>query len=68
LELRRKRIADDIIERVVGNDMRDEIAALTALVTRKRRQTKYQEDQKLLAYLARQGFSYDDIRTVLDKA
>jgi len=64
-ELRKKRIASGIIEKVVGSDAADELAALRATIERKRRQTKYQDDKKLMQYLARQGFSYGDIKQAL---
>ena len=65
LELRQKHIADDIVRRVLAEDETDERAVLKELVDRKRKQTRYQDDQKLIAYLARQGFNYDDIKSVL---
>jgi regulatory protein len=66
MELKKKRVASDIIERVLadkegGNDQ----AALAEVVVRKRRQTKYQDDTKLMQYLARQGFGYGDIKAAL---
>ncbi|MGC1177165.1 MAG: RecX family transcriptional regulator [Candidatus Saccharimonadales bacterium] len=64
-ELRKKRIADDIIQKVIGTDQQDEQAALRDVIERKRRQTKYQDDLKLMQYLARQGFNYDDIKSAL---
>lgn len=65
LELRKKRVADNIIEEAVGRESSDEQAALMEIIERKRRQTKYQDDLKLMQYLARQGFNYDDIKTAL---
>lgn len=64
-ELRKKHIANDTIERVVGSEPADELAALRAVIERKRRQAKYQDDTKLMQYLARQGFKYGDIKTAL---
>jgi regulatory protein len=68
MELRKKRVADDIIQRVVGSDITEEQTALQAVIERKRRQTKYQDDLKLMQYLARQGFNYDDIKSALHKS
>ena len=65
LELRQKRIADDIISEVLAEDETDERQVLRDLVEKKRRQTKYQDKQKLMMYLAGQGFNYDDIKAVL---
>lgn len=64
-ELRAKRIADDITESVLAEDETDERQVLRELVERKRKQTRYQDDLKLMQYLARQGFGYDDIKAVL---
>lgn len=64
-ELRKKHVADKIIEEAIGSEHSDEEVALLELVTRKRRQTRYQDDLKLMQYLARQGFNYDDIKSVL---
>lgn len=64
-ELRQKRVGSDTIDAVLQADEADERQVLRELVERKRRQTRYQDDQKLIQYLARQGFSYDDIKVVL---
>ena len=64
-ELRQKHVADDIIGQALAEDEADELAVLRELVSRRRRQTRYQDDQKLMQYLARQGFSYDDIKSAL---
>jgi regulatory protein len=65
MELRKKRISDDIIREVTGDKDKDERTALSSVIERKRRQAKYQDDQKLMQYLARQGFNYNDIKTAL---
>lgn len=67
-ELRKKRVPDDIIERAIGEEPEDEKAALDAVIERKRRQAKYQDNEKLMQYLARQGFSYGDIKSALDES
>ncbi|MDB5165033.1 MAG: regulatory protein RecX [Candidatus Saccharibacteria bacterium] len=66
-DLRKKRISSEIIEQAVGHDSEVEASALEHIIARKRKQTKYQEDEKLMQYLARQGFSYDDIKRALHK-
>ena len=66
-ELRQKHVTGEVIEQVVGNDSSDEQAALLAVIERKRRQNKYQDDLKLMQYLARQGFGYSDIKSALNK-
>jgi len=67
LELRQKRVSDEIISQALVADKADDKDALRELVTKKRTQSRYQDDQKLIAYLARQGFGYDDIKLVLEE-
>ncbi len=67
-ELRAKRIRDDIIDEVLGNDETDEREVLRELVARKQKQTKYQDKMKLMQYLSRQGYNYGDIKDVLDES
>lgn len=64
-ELRQKRIADDIIEQVLAEDETDEREVLRELVERKRH--RYPDKLKFMQYLSRQGFNYDDIKTVLEE-
>jgi regulatory protein len=65
LELRKKHVADEVVQAVVGTESEDEQAALQAIITSKRRQAKYRDDLKLMQYLARQGFNYGDIKAAL---
>lgn len=67
-ELRQKRVSQEVIDQVLTEDMTDERQELRLLVEKKRRQTKYQDDLKLMQFLARQGFSYGDIKEVLNEA
>jgi regulatory protein len=64
-ELRSKHVADEIIQQVLRNDETTDQTELQAIIIRKRRQTKYQDDAKLMQYLARQGFGYEDIKAAL---
>jgi regulatory protein len=64
-ELRQKHVADDIIQAAVGNEAEDEQSALRTMIERKRRQSKYRDDLKLMQYLAGQGFNYGDIKAAL---
>jgi regulatory protein len=68
MELRKKRISDAIIEQAIGTEAEDEKAALDEVIARKRRQSKYQDNEKLMQYLARQGFNYSDIKEALSKS
>jgi regulatory protein len=43
-----------------------EIAGLVELAEKKRRLPQYQEESKLMGYLARQGFSYERIKRALE--
>lgn len=65
-ELKQKHVRDEIITEVLEEDDTDERQVLMDLVAKKRQQTRYQDAQKLMAYLLRQGFNYGDIRQVLD--
>jgi regulatory protein len=65
LELKQKRIPDEIIKSVLSEDDADEVEVLQAEIEKKRRQTRYQDETKLIAYLARQGYRYDDIKQAL---
>lgn len=67
LELRQKHIGDGIIRQVLAEDETDECTLLRDLIKKKRKATRYQDDQKLIAYLARQGFNYDDIKATLEE-
>lgn len=66
LELRKKRVASDIIDEVLRETVTNDDTALNEIIERKRRQTKYQDDLKLMQYLARQGFSYGDIKRAIN--
>jgi len=65
-ELRQKRIANDTIDKVLAEDQTDEHEVLRELVSKKRRQSRYQDDLKLMQYLSRQGYNYNDIKSVLN--
>ncbi len=63
VELRAKGVSGSIIEEVLGESLRSDTTELAKMIAKKR--SKYDDDQKLMAYLARQGFSYDDIKSAL---
>lgn len=67
VELKQKRISDEIIQKVLSKDEADELEVLKQLVIKKRTQTRYQDDKKLMQYLAGQGFGYADIKAALQK-
>jgi regulatory protein len=65
-ELRKKHVSGEAIDKALGDERQPEQDALLSIIATKRRQTKYQDDLKLMQYLARQGFNYDDIKSALD--
>lgn len=65
-ELAQKGVAKEIIDKVLVENEATDQDMLKKLITKKSRQTKYQDTQKLIEYLLRQGFSYDDIKKCLD--
>jgi regulatory protein len=66
MELRQKQVPSTIIEQVLSEDEVDERQSLRELIIKKRSQLKYRDDPtKLMQYLARQGFGYDDIKAML---
>lgn len=64
-ELRIKRVSDTIVKQVLQEDETNDYDVLMLEIEKKRRQTRYQDDQKLMQYLARQGYGYDDIKRAL---
>ena len=64
-ELQQKHVAERIIDRVLQEDQTDEQTVLMRLIEKKRQ--RYVDDVKLMQYLARQGFGYDDIKSALEK-
>jgi len=62
-ELRAKHVSEEVIEQALTEDETDELQVLRDLVAKKR--PRYPDNLKLMQYLARQGFSYDDIKQVL---
>lgn len=67
MELKQKRIPADIIDAVLAQDkdQTDERDVLRQLVAKKR--ARYPDNLKLMQYLARQGYNYGDIKSVLSE-
>ncbi len=63
-ELRTKGVEQSIVDQLITESDRTDEDELQKVITKKR--SKYPDDQKLMAYLARQGFSYDDIKSALE--
>lgn len=66
LELRQKHVSDEIIQKVMQTATKAlEKQSLMTILRSKRKQTRYKDDLKLMQYLSRQGFNYDDIKTAM---
>ena len=66
-ELYAKGIDSKIIATLLQNENISEKDNLQQLIEKKRKLARYQDDQKLIHYLLRQGFNYEDIKMVLDE-
>lgn len=64
-ELSAKGVERTIIERLLDQTDRDDQDELQKIIAKKR--SRYDDEQKFMAYLARQGFSYDDIKAALSQ-
>ena len=58
---------DDIAGALDELDPEDELGALVEVIEKKRRQPQYRESEKLMGYLARQGYSYELIKKALER-
>jgi SOS response regulatory protein OraA/RecX len=65
-ELRVKGVDLQIIEKHLADSARTDDDELRKVIAKK--SGRYGDPQKLMQYLARQGFSYDDIKTALQDA
>lgn len=63
-ELAAKGIAPSIVEAIFAESDRNDSEELAKIIAKKRK--KYPDDQKLMQYLARQGFRFDDIKDALE--
>jgi regulatory protein len=62
-ELLIKGVASETINQILANSTRDDINELQKVIAKKRH--IYDDEQKFIHYLVRQGFQYDTIREVL---
>lgn len=62
-ELRTKGVESSLVERLWEDSERSDEDELQKIIAKKR--GRYPDDQKFMQYLARQGFSYDDIKQAL---
>lgn len=63
-ELRTKGVEQSMIEQLISESDRTDEGELQKVIAKKR--SKYPDNQKLMAYLVRQGFSYDDIKSAIE--
>lgn len=68
LELKQKGISEEHIQQALAESEFNERDTLQAIIIKKRRQSKYADDTKLMQYLARQGYGYSDIKQALEGA
>ncbi|MBW4061280.1 RecX family transcriptional regulator [Candidatus Saccharibacteria bacterium] len=64
-ELMRLGLSRDVIDSALAKTGGDEIEVVAKLIERRQRQ--YPEREKLMAYLARQGFRYDQIKLAFER-
>ncbi len=64
-ELFAKGVASSVVTDALAVTERHDEDELVKVIAKKR--AKYSDNQKFMHYLARQGFSYDDIKTALEK-
>lgn len=64
-ELQSKGVDQAIIGTVLENSDRNDKSELAKIIAKKK--SKYSDEQKLMQYLARQGFRYDDIKAALSE-
>lgn len=65
-KLKSKGISKNIIDEYFANKSEDQEDNLKRLIEIKRRQSKFKDDQKLIAYLIRNGFNYSEVKNALN--
>lgn len=63
-ELQAKGVESSMIDAALANSTRSDEDELAKIIAKKR--ARYPDEQKFMQYLARQGFSYDDIKVALE--
>lgn len=63
MELLKKGVSKDIVEQVLKDSSRNDREELEKMIAKKR--SRYPDDEKLTAYLVRQGFPYDLVRELV---
>lgn len=65
--LKQKRVAQELVDNALSSSESNDRIAIKELIAKKQRISRYKDKQKLMAYLARQGFNYADIKQVYDE-
>jgi regulatory protein len=65
VELRQKHVPVEIINQVMAEDKTDDTTVLHNVIAKKRHQSMYKDDLKLMQFLSRQGYNYGDIKAAL---
>lgn len=65
MELKQKRVDEEYIRQALEEDEVSDREVLAQEIDKKRRQSRYQDNNKLMQYLARQGYGYEDIKDAL---
>lgn len=63
-ELKAKGVDSHVVERLLADSDRSDDNEIKKIIAKKR--SRYDSDDKLIAYLMRLGFGYDDIKTAID--
>jgi len=66
-DLMSKHIDKDVINKAIEDLEVLNESSLKEIISKKRRQLKYQDDQKLMQYLIRQGYNYGEVKEALNK-
>jgi regulatory protein len=64
-ELRTKGVSSNVIDQALAVTERSDEDELQKIIFKKK--ARYPDEQKFMAYLVRQGFSYDDVKQALNK-
>jgi len=66
-ELRAKKVSSSIISKLLDDEPINEVDTIRELIEKKKSHTKYQDEEKLMQFLSRRGFSYDKILVALGR-
>jgi len=66
-DLLKKHIDSNVVVKAIEDSDLDNSSSLRQVIATKRRQLRYKDDQKLMQYLARQGYNYGEIKEALQE-